>query len=236
MASGADRPWRRTPVGTSRAWPPPASRLAMGPWAAQSTGGPRASRPPPAGTDPPVLRRGTGAGQPDWAAPVLRSRQRPSAHPGWDAAWTEPAFKAPRDPNGRQMTLGTSLGFLSKFLRARSGVKRAAQSQEPRWPLKQLFKQPPATPHKQLRAMTAACAPCTTRTKKGPPDEPLRPQRQRPPQRRLPHPGHLLHDLSRRRALDRAGEANANEGLYGRPGRRPLTVPYLTRVRPLRRP
>ena len=28
-----------------------------------------------------------------------------SEDPGWDAAWTEPAFKAPRDPSGRQMTL-----------------------------------------------------------------------------------------------------------------------------------
>ena len=27
-----------------------------------------------------------------------------SEDPGWDAAWTEPAFKAPRDPSGRQMT------------------------------------------------------------------------------------------------------------------------------------
>ena len=113
-ASGRDRPWRRAKapqIGQGAPGRPrPATRRGLHrPW-----GSPKharaieASRPVPADMEPPVLRRGTGAGLPDWAA-GLNLRQV-SEDPGWDAAWTEPAFKAPRDPSGRQITLGTKKG------------------------------------------------------------------------------------------------------------------------------
>ena len=107
MGQGA--PGRRRPAarrGLHRPWGSPKHARAI-----------EASLPVPADMEPPVLRRGTGAGQPDWAA-GLNLRQV-SEDPGWDAAWTEPAFKAPRDPSGRQMTLTFCSeqggGRLSKF-------------------------------------------------------------------------------------------------------------------------
>ena len=103
-----------------------ASRLIMGPWAAQSTRGPyrRPARSLWTLTRE-LYAEGRVLGSQLSDAPP-RSRQV-SEGPAWDAAWTEPEFKAPRDPSRQHdgPRMGRTPLLVSRRLFARERALRA---------------------------------------------------------------------------------------------------------------
>ena len=110
-----------------------ASRLIMGPWAAQNAGGHAGGSSGNCGRQFYAEGRvlGRDAGQPDAAqlsAAPLHARQVSEA-PSWYAAWTEPAFKSAARPYRPSDDPRTSLG-----------TKRlvATQKNVPRWMSKRL--------------------------------------------------------------------------------------------------
>ena len=128
-----------------------ASRLARGPGQPKTREGMPAARPPPADTDPPVLRRGTGAGQPG-----------PGSTPPEDPAWALRGRTPKVNPAVSCRQNGGGVRIVEQKTRAVSAPVPKAQKC---WPLKAASKPSPPTETAPRDGPRAPSAPARCREK-----------------------------------------------------------------------